>query len=143
MRSFSPKRQAAAEPTAEPERLVTLTEIADHPHTPVVTTEPVPPDLHPSTPGADIEQGFAIGLQKLPIQHVGTGVLSVLKTFRPSKETQVVGAHRGRQAHTLISSADVSIGEALYALRQVRDDALSARATADVDLLNAVIDRLS
>jgi hypothetical protein len=116
-----------AEP--EPARLVTINEVHDHAPEPAVTAEPAP----------------------------AKPVLATLKAFRPSGVTRTFGAHLGRHANHLIAAAEMSFSEGLYALRQIRDDAIGAAAkaystndtdglaaaTADVEFVNNLIARIA
>jgi hypothetical protein len=118
---------------------VTINEIADQEHEPARPPAPVVDETgHLPTTFSPGGHG-----QKQPIPHNGTGILAELKTFKPSKETCTASALGGRYAHTLINSAEMSIGEALYALRQVRDDANRAGAAEDAAILTDLIERLA
>jgi hypothetical protein len=81
------------------------------------------------------------------------GILTAIKDFKPSEPTRLFGAHLGRNAQTLLQSAEMSLNEGLYALRQLHNDAMGAvtkahqtndadglaAATADVQYLDNVI----
>ena len=109
------------------------------------------PEPEPAAPGSAVVT-LAEVAEPAPV----VGVLSAIKTLVPCEQTRLFGAHLGRHAHTLLHSAEMSINEGLYALRQLRDDAAGAvakahasndadgyaAASADVQYLNNVIANL-
>jgi hypothetical protein len=134
-------RKFTLKPEPEPDRLVTVNEVADHAH------EPADHEPEPAAP--------AVTLAEVPAPP--PSVLSVLANWTPSKETKVFAAHLGKHIDGMLAHVQTSLGESLYALRQIRNDAIGAvakakqtnddagavAATCDVAVLTDVIERIS
>jgi hypothetical protein len=112
MRKFSLKPEP--DPAPPGSAVVTLAEVHDHP------PEPAAP----------------------VVTNEPVGVLTTLKSFRPSAGTATHSAGLGRHADTMVEHVRDRVSEAVHMLQQIAVDAACANDLDGVDLLNNLMTKL-